>query len=103
MLSFRKILTCGSDGDVRVWTGFNDVDPLQTCVGEWALCVRQRDKHIYVATDNNDVQLVTFPECERDGILVRFTAHASHIALAEHHDVNIRDVIYRVAKIFHFS
>lgn len=62
---------------------------MQTCVGEWALCIRQRDDHLYIATDNNDVQLVTFPECERDGILVRFTAHASHIALGKHHDVSL--------------
>lgn len=85
---FSKIITCGSDGDVRVWSGFDDEDPVQTCIGEWALCVRQKDSHLYIATDNNDVQLITYPENSRDGVLIRSTAHVSHMALREEHDVS---------------
>lgn len=61
---------------------------MQTCVGEWALCVRQKDKHVYIATDNNDVQIVTLSDAERDGILVRFTAPATHIAVGREHNVS---------------
>lgn len=86
--SSRKIITCGTDGDIRIWSDFDDVDPIQSCVGEWALCVRQKEQQVYVATDNNDVQLVTFPEAERDGILVRFTAPANHIAVGKEHNVS---------------
>lgn len=88
MLNCRKIITCGTDGDIRIWADFDDVDPIQTCVGEWALCVRQKDKHVYIATDNNDVQIVTLVDAERDGILVRFTAPATHMAVGKNHSVS---------------
>ncbi|KAF5308706.1 hypothetical protein FQR65_LT06067 [Abscondita terminalis] len=85
MSGFRRLITCGSDGDIRIWTGFDDDDPIQTCVGEWALCVRQKDERLYVATDKNNVQIMTCPEAERDGILIRFTAHVNHIDTGKNH------------------
>lgn len=88
MLStFRRLITCGTDGDIRIWSGFDDDDPVQTCVGEWSLCVCQKGKQIQIATDNNNVQLMTFPEAERDGILLRFTAHVNHMAVGKNHNV----------------
>lgn len=89
----RKLVTCGTDGDIRVWSGFEDVDPVQTCVGEWALCVRQKGCLLFVATDNNDVQKMTFPDAERDGLLVRFTCHVTHMALTKAHDVRTNDYL----------
>lgn len=84
-----KIITCGSDGDIKIWSNFEDVDFVQTCVGEWALCVRQKGEHLYVATDNNDVQIIKFPSGDRDGVLMRSTAHISHIAVGKEHDVSV--------------
>lgn len=88
-MCFRRIITCGTDGDIRVWSGLSDDDPIQTCVGEWSLCVRQKGNRLYIATDNNSVQLMTFPEGERDGILVRFTAPVNHMAVGKNHEVQI--------------
>lgn len=51
--------------------------------------MRQKEKHVYVATDNNDVQIVTLADAERDGILVRFTAPAVHMAVGKQHNVHI--------------
>lgn len=39
LLLCRYILTCGIDGDVRIWTGLEDDDPSSQCVGEQALTV----------------------------------------------------------------
>lgn len=83
------MITCGTDGDIRIWSGFEDYDPVQTCVGEWSLCVRQKRNQIQIGTDNNNVQLLTYPKGERDGILTRFTAHVNHIAVGKNHNVNI--------------
>ncbi|KAF5273925.1 hypothetical protein FQA39_LY01040 [Lamprigera yunnana] len=82
----EHLITCGSDGDIRIWAGFDDDDPVQTCVGEWALCVSQKGKKLYIATDKNNVQIMTFPEAERDGILIRFTAHVNHLDTGKNHN-----------------
>lgn len=50
--------------------------------------MREKEKHVYIATDNNDVQIVTLADAERDGILVRFTAPATHIATGKEHNVS---------------
>lgn len=41
-----------------------------------------QDDHYYVGTDNNNVQAYTFPGSERDGIISRFTAAVTHIAIS---------------------
>ncbi|GJQ71634.1 hypothetical protein Trydic_g11333 [Trypoxylus dichotomus] len=82
----EKLITCGTDGDIRIWSGFEDYDPVQTCVGEWSLCVRQKGNRIQIGTDNNNVQLLTYPNGERDGILTRFTAHVNHMAVGKNHN-----------------
>lgn len=53
------------------------------------MCVRQKGEHLYVATDNNDVQIIKFPSGDRDGVLMRSTAHISHIAIGKEHEVSI--------------
>ncbi|KAK5644872.1 hypothetical protein RI129_006172 [Pyrocoelia pectoralis] len=81
-----RLITCGTDGDIRIWAGFDDDDPFQTCVGEWALSVRQKGDRLYIATDKNNVQITTYPDAERDGILIRFTAHVNHMDIGKNHD-----------------
>jgi len=41
-----------------------------------------QNKHYYVGSDNNSVQAYTFPESDRDGIISRFTAAVTHIAVS---------------------
>ncbi|XP_069678187.1 WD repeat and HMG-box DNA-binding protein 1 [Periplaneta americana] len=78
----KHILTCGMDGDVRIWIGLEDDDPSSQCVGEQALTVTHKGDHYYVGTDNNNVQAYTFPGSDRDGIISRFTASVTHIAVS---------------------
>ncbi|XP_049875326.1 WD repeat and HMG-box DNA-binding protein 1 [Pectinophora gossypiella] len=75
----QHIITCGHDGDVRIWVDIEDDDPNSHCVGESALAVCFKDKRLYVATDNHAVQAYTFPAFDKDGIVTRFTAPVTQI------------------------
>ncbi|XP_049775288.1 WD repeat and HMG-box DNA-binding protein 1 isoform X1 [Schistocerca cancellata] len=79
----KYILTCGSDGDVRIWAGLEDDDSTSQCVGEKALAVTQKGSYFYVGTDNNNVQAYTFPDANRDQIVTRFSAPVTHVAVSE--------------------
>ena len=35
----RHIITCGNDGDVHVYNGFNDDDPVSYRIGDAVFCV----------------------------------------------------------------
>nr|XP_023016671.1 WD repeat and HMG-box DNA-binding protein 1 [Leptinotarsa decemlineata] len=76
-----KFITCGADGDIRIWSCDEGEDPIHNCVGEWALCIRQKDDKLYVATGSNDIQILALPEGDRDGVLDRFVAPINHIAV----------------------
>ncbi|XP_050666670.1 WD repeat and HMG-box DNA-binding protein 1 [Leptidea sinapis] len=76
----RHIITCGNDGDVRIWLDIEDDDPTSHCVGENAIAVCFKDKRLYVATDNHAVQAYTFPAFDKDGIITRFTAPVTQIS-----------------------
>lgn len=79
--SGRYILTCGSDGDVRIWDGIEDDDAISHRCGDRAFAIACKGNRYFVATDTNTVQAYTFPDGSPDGILTRFTAPASHIIL----------------------
>ncbi|KAH0817576.1 hypothetical protein GEV33_005215 [Tenebrio molitor] len=78
-----KFITCGADGDIRVWSTQEGEDPTHNCVGDWALSVRQKGANLYVATSSNDVQILTFPEGERNGVLDRFVAPINQITVSK--------------------
>ncbi|KAF7643114.1 hypothetical protein LDENG_00244900, partial [Lucifuga dentata] len=77
---FRYIVTCGSDGDVRIWESLEDDDPKSISVGEKAFAVALKNGKLVTASSNNMVQIHTFPDGDPDGILTRFTANATHVA-----------------------
>ncbi|XP_078314086.1 WD repeat and HMG-box DNA-binding protein 1-like [Crassostrea virginica] len=77
----KYILTCGTDGDVRIWEGAEDDDAISHRTGDKAFCVAYKNDRFYVATDTNTVQAFTFPDGSTDGILARFTAPVNHICL----------------------
>lgn len=35
------MITCGQDGDIRIWDGIEDGDPIEKCVGSEAFAVHQ--------------------------------------------------------------
>ncbi|XP_054018175.1 WD repeat and HMG-box DNA-binding protein 1 [Dryobates pubescens] len=73
------IVTCGSDGDVRIWENLDDDDPKSINVGEKAYSCALKNGKLITAISNNTVQVHTFPEGAPDGILTRFTMNANHI------------------------
>ncbi|CAH1402703.1 unnamed protein product [Nezara viridula] len=76
------IITCGSEGDVRIWAGVEDADQKDVCVGDKAWSVFQKGINLYVGTDTNIIQAYTFPDLEPDGIITRFTSPATQIDIA---------------------
>ncbi|NXP72707.1 WDHD1 protein, partial [Ramphastos sulfuratus] len=73
------IVTCGSDGDVRIWKNLDDDDPQSINVGEKAYSCALKNGRLITATSNNSIQVHTFPEGAPDGILTRFTTNANHV------------------------
>ncbi|NXC50882.1 WDHD1 protein, partial [Penelope pileata] len=73
------IVTCGSDGDVRIWENLDDDDPKSINVGEKAYSCALKGGKLITAVSNNTVQIHTFPEGAPDGILTRFTMNANHV------------------------
>lgn len=72
-------MSCGSDGDVRIWNGIGDDDPSSFCIGEFGNSLAQFDDRILVSTDTNTVQAYKFPEFDKDGVECRFTAPVTTI------------------------
>ncbi|XP_029056611.2 WD repeat and HMG-box DNA-binding protein 1 isoform X1 [Osmia bicornis bicornis] len=81
------LVTCGSDGDVRSWLNLMDDDPAASCVSEQAISVISKNGKIFVGNDNNIVQILNYPDLEKEGIVTRFSAPVS--ALATSKDSNI--------------
>ncbi|KAL2076814.1 hypothetical protein ACEWY4_027590 [Coilia grayii] len=75
----KCILTCGSDGDVRIWESLDDDDPKSINVGEKTYSLTLKNGKLVTAVSNNTVQIHTFPDGDPDGILTRFTATANHV------------------------
>ncbi|CAI9730518.1 repeat and HMG-box DNA-binding 1-like [Octopus vulgaris] len=77
--SGRYILSCGTDGDVRIWDGFNDSDAMSYQIGEKVFAVLYKNHKFYTASDVNSIQIYTFPDGIADGMVTRFTAPANHM------------------------
>ncbi|XP_036398840.1 WD repeat and HMG-box DNA-binding protein 1 [Megalops cyprinoides] len=78
----KYIVTCGSDGDVRIWESLDDDDPKSISVGEKAYSLALKNGKLVTAGSNNTVQIHTFPDGDPDGILTRFTTNANHVAFS---------------------
>ncbi|CAL1674927.1 unnamed protein product [Lasius platythorax] len=83
----RGLVTCGCDGDVRSWLNLMDDDPATSCISEQAITAISKDGKIFVGNDNNTVQILTYPDLEKEGIVTRFSAPVS--ALATTKDSNL--------------
>ncbi|KAG7206975.1 hypothetical protein KM043_000866 [Ampulex compressa] len=76
----RGLITCGSDGDVRSWLNLMDDDPTSSCISEQAIAVVSKNEKVYVGNDNNTVQILTYPDLEKEGIVTRFSASVSALS-----------------------
>ncbi|RZF44928.1 hypothetical protein LSTR_LSTR013118 [Laodelphax striatellus] len=79
----KYIVTCGTEGDIRVWNSFEDEEPHDKCVGDRAYAVAVHETRLYVGTGNNYVQAYTFPEPELDGVVTRFKAPVTSISVSK--------------------
>lgn len=79
----RGLITCGCDGDVRSWLDLMDDDPTTSCISEQAITAISKDGKIFVGNDNNTVQILTYPDLEKEGIVTRFSAPVSALATAK--------------------
>ncbi|XP_014482710.1 PREDICTED: WD repeat and HMG-box DNA-binding protein 1 [Dinoponera quadriceps] len=79
----RGLITCGCDGDVRSWLSIIDDDPTTSCISEQAITAISKDGKIYVGNDNNTVQILTYPDLEKEGIVTRFSAPVSALTTAK--------------------
>lgn len=75
----KFIVTCGNDGDVRIWEGLDDDDPRFITVGEKAYSLALKSGKLVTASSNNTVQIHSFPDGDPDGILTRFMTNATHV------------------------
>ncbi|XP_060519101.1 WD repeat and HMG-box DNA-binding protein 1 [Cylas formicarius] len=83
----ESFVTCGADGDIRIWSIHNSDDPHHVCIGEWALSVCQKEDKWYVATSNNDIQILSHPEGSREGVLDRYTAPVNQIVVCKSRNI----------------
>lgn len=83
----RGLITCGSDGDVRSWLNLMDDDPNASCVSEQAISVISKNGKIFVGNDNNTIQILNYPDLEKDGIITRFSAPVSALATTKNSNI----------------
>lgn len=76
-------MSAGHDGDIHIWRGIEDDDPSTGCTGEFIASVAFHDSKVFVGTDVNTVQVLTYPDLDRDGTKYRFTAVATAIKVNE--------------------
>ncbi|XP_058464750.1 WD repeat and HMG-box DNA-binding protein 1 [Malaya genurostris] len=79
----ERILSIGHDGDIRIWDGVFDDDPVTTCVAENVWAMLQYGDRVLIANDLNTVQAYRFPGLEKDGIDFRFTAFVTSLVRNE--------------------
>ncbi|GAB6021814.1 WD repeat and HMG-box DNA binding-domain containing protein 1 [Chamberlinius hualienensis] len=75
----RYFVTCGSDGYVKIWDGFDDCDPLSRPITGNLFSVAVTSTKFYAGADSNSVFAYTFPDGNPDGLTTRFTASATHM------------------------
>ncbi|XP_055935978.1 WD repeat and HMG-box DNA-binding protein 1-like [Argiope bruennichi] len=78
--SGNYIITCGTDGDIRIWNGFEDDDPQSHQMGSSVSAVAFKKGFIYLSADSFKVSAYTFPEAEFDQIVAQFSTTVYHIA-----------------------
>ncbi|XP_070571111.1 WD repeat and HMG-box DNA-binding protein 1-like isoform X2 [Ptychodera flava] len=83
----EHIVTCGSDGDLRIWQSIEDEYPQTLSVGNQTRTMVVKNGRVFTNSDSNTVQAFTFPEGSPDGIIMRFTAPVNHLCISSTGDL----------------
>ncbi|XP_054711424.1 WD repeat and HMG-box DNA-binding protein 1-like [Uloborus diversus] len=81
--SGRYLVTCGNDGDIRIWEGFEDEDPVSHHMGDSVSAVAVKENKLYVASDDFKLKCYLFPDTEFDGIIAEFSSTVYHIVCSK--------------------
>lgn len=84
----RKILTCGSDGDIRMWNSPEDKEPLLVFSSSDAglgMCCYQNT--VYVGTENNTAESFSLPSGKAEKVITKFTAAVNHVDVSQSGDL----------------
>lgn len=79
----KYIFTCGADGDVRIWNGFEDDNPTTYHTGEYCHAISFKKGQLYVANDTNAIQAYNFPSMTPNGIVTRFTSQINSMCCSK--------------------
>ncbi|KAG8199957.1 hypothetical protein JTE90_006203 [Oedothorax gibbosus] len=77
--SGKYLVTGGTDGEIRVWNGFEDDDPQSHHMGISVSAVALKKDILYVSSDKFAVSAYTFPSVEFDQIIAQFNTEVYHI------------------------
>ncbi|GFX29404.1 WD repeat and HMG-box DNA-binding protein 1 [Trichonephila clavipes] len=81
--SGNYLITCGMDGDIRIWNGFEDDDPQSHHMGNSVWAVAFKKDFIYLSSDNYNVSAYSFPEAEFEKIISQFSTAVYHIVCSK--------------------
>eukprot|EP00095_Tigriopus_kingsejongensis_P011218 maker-scaffold1959_size23944-snap-gene-0.6 protein:Tk11218 transcript:maker-scaffold1959_size23944-snap-gene-0.6-mRNA-1 annotation:"wd repeat and hmg-box dna-binding protein 1" len=77
------VVTCGSDGEVRLYQGIDDDDPISHLAGDETLAVAVTDERFFVAASGtNTIQGYSLAEGQSEGVITRFTADGTALAVS---------------------
>ncbi|XP_078484229.1 WD repeat and HMG-box DNA binding protein 1 [Ciona intestinalis] len=81
--SGKHLVSCGFDGNVKIWKSIKDDNPTNIKAGERVYSVGIKGKTLFSASDENSVDKFSFPDGSPDGCLVRFTGTVTHLSVSE--------------------
>lgn len=76
----RHLVTCGSDGEVRTWEGFQDDEPKSYSVGESALAVACGGGSFFVAIDDYTVKAFEASTGQQTSVVAQFPSDVYTVA-----------------------
>ncbi|ELT99505.1 hypothetical protein CAPTEDRAFT_108416 [Capitella teleta] len=77
------LISSGSEGEVRVYAGYDDDDPSHHAMGGCVYSMAVKNQKFYSSCDDNTIAVHTFPSWEKDGLITRFTAPVTHMTFDE--------------------
>jgi chromosome transmission fidelity protein 4 len=76
-------VTCGADGDVRVWLDPEDQDPVVFSASDTCLSIHCFGDKAYVGAESNQVEVYSLPNGKSLGSVAKFTAAVNHVDVSK--------------------